>query len=61
MSTLFTPETTPLNAQPTATEMVQIKPVRAVDCLAATPRPALAAGDISRIIEMAWEDRTPFE
>ena len=23
--------------------------------------PPLAAADISRIIEMAWEDRTPFE
>jgi uncharacterized protein (TIGR03643 family) len=23
--------------------------------------PSLAAADISRIIEMAWEDRTPFE
>ncbi|MDH4446717.1 MAG: TIGR03643 family protein, partial [Acidovorax sp.] len=25
-----------------------------------TPQP-LSAGDISRIVEMAWEDRTPFE
>jgi len=24
-------------------------------------KPALSEGDISRIIEMAWEDRTPFE
>ena len=24
-------------------------------------RPALDAADISRVIEMAWEDRTPFE
>ena len=23
--------------------------------------PPLAAADVSRIIEMAWEDRTPFE
>ncbi len=30
--------------------------------LAATRQPTvLAAEDISRIIEMAWEDRTPFE
>jgi uncharacterized protein (TIGR03643 family) len=27
----------------------------------AVPRPALSAEDISRTIEMAWEDRTPFE
>jgi len=25
------------------------------------PLAALSEGDISRIIEMAWEDRTPFE
>jgi uncharacterized protein (TIGR03643 family) len=25
------------------------------------PRQALDAADISRVIEMAWEDRTPFE
>ena len=25
------------------------------------PRLSLSAGDISRIVEMAWEDRTPFE
>ena len=24
-------------------------------------KPELAAADVSRIIEMAWEDRTPFE
>ena len=29
--------------------------------LQATPGTPLPAGDISRIIEMAWEDRTPFE
>ena len=26
-----------------------------------TQKPALTEADISRIIEMAWEDRTPFE
>lgn len=61
MSTLFIPEIALLHAQSTATETVQIKPVRAIDTPVAIPRPALAAGDISRIIEMAWEDRTPFE
>jgi uncharacterized protein (TIGR03643 family) len=25
------------------------------------PEPIFTAGDTSRIIEMAWEDRTPFE
>jgi uncharacterized protein (TIGR03643 family) len=25
------------------------------------PEPIFTAGDASRIIEMAWEDRTPFE
>ncbi|MFM9900556.1 MAG: TIGR03643 family protein [Polaromonas sp.] len=25
------------------------------------PRPPLTDADISRIVEMAWEDRTPFE
>jgi len=24
-------------------------------------KPELSEGDISRVIEMAWEDRTPFE
>jgi uncharacterized protein (TIGR03643 family) len=27
----------------------------------ATPPAGFSVGDISRIIEMAWEDRTPFE
>ena len=27
----------------------------------AEPQMPLAIGDISRIVEMAWEDRTPFE
>ena len=26
-----------------------------------TPSPQIATPDVSRIIEMAWEDRTPFE
>lgn len=29
--------------------------------MADKPRPALDAAAVSRIIEMAWEDRTPFE
>ena len=24
-------------------------------------KPSLSEGDLSRLIEMAWEDRTPFE
>lgn len=50
---LLTTETTTSGSQHSATAQALIEP-------ASTPQ-ALAAGDVSRIIEMAWEDRTPFE
>lgn len=46
-------ETTTSGSEHSATAQALVGP-------ASTPQ-ALAAGDVSRIIEMAWEDRTPFE